>query len=137
MVRLQTGIREILQQHDVLFSVGGDLFTLSLPSETEAMPPNLAIIQLDTDAWELGKNYPARVAILGDPKASLPELTAAVAARMSAAQKLRAGERLPAVKKGGAPPPGRAVAQGRAPAAQQPAPPSAFVVGARRGLSAA
>src|SRR6266446_1679600 len=75
MVRLQTMIREILQQHDVLFSVGGDLFTLSLPSETEAMPSDLAIIQLDNDAWELGKNYPARVAILGDPKATLPELT--------------------------------------------------------------
>src|SRR6266446_3401860 len=99
MVRLQTAIREILQQHDVLFSVGGDLFTLSLPSETEAMPSDLAIIQLDNDAWELGKNYPARVAILGDPKASLPELTAAVAARMSAAQKLRAGERLAATKR--------------------------------------
>src|SRR5207302_4697514 len=98
MTRTQTVIRDILRQHDLLFSVGGDLFTLSLPSETEAVPEDLPIIQLDNDPWELGKNYPARVAILGDPKASLPELTDAVAARMSAAQKLRASERLAALK---------------------------------------
>src|SRR5260370_31033511 len=132
MVRLQTGIREILQQHDVLFSVGGDLFTLSLPSETEAMPPNLAIIQLDTDAWELGKNYPARVAILGDPKASLPELTAAVAARMSAAQKLRAGERLAATKRAIAAQREEPLARARAPAAKHPPPPLAVLPATRQ-----
>ncbi len=98
MMRSQTVIRDILRQHDLLFSVGGDLFTLSLPADIEAMPPDLPIIQLDTDAWELGKNYPARVAILGDPKATLPEITAAVAERMSAAQKARAGERLAALR---------------------------------------
>jgi benzoylformate decarboxylase len=127
MVRVQTAIREILQQHDVLFSVGGDLFTLSLPSETEAMPPDLAIIQLDNDAWELGKNYPARVAILGDPKASLPELTAAVAARMSAAQKTRAGERLPAIKKAIAAQREELVAKARAEAAKHPIRPLALL----------
>ena len=46
-----------------------DLFTLSLPSDVEPMPPGLTIIHLDIDPWELGKNYPAEVAILGDPKA--------------------------------------------------------------------
>src|SRR5258708_6993799 len=127
MVRLQTAIREVLQQHDVLFSVGGDLFTLSLPSETEAMPPDLAIIQLDNDAWELGKNYPARVAILGDPKASLPELTAAVAVRMSAAQKLRAGERLAALKRTIAAQRQELVAKARAEAAKHPIRPLALL----------
>ena len=48
------------------------------------MPEGLKIIHLDTDPWELGKNQAAEVAILGDPKATLPELTAAVAARMTA-----------------------------------------------------
>ena len=41
------------------------------------------LIHLDIDPWEIGKNYPAEVAILGDPKATLPELTAAVRERMS------------------------------------------------------
>ena len=32
------------------------------------MPAGLTIIHLDTDPWELGKNYPAEVAILGEPE---------------------------------------------------------------------
>jgi benzoylformate decarboxylase len=83
MVRTHARARQVLDQHDLLFSVGADLFTLSLPSDIEPMPPGLALIHLDTDPWELGKNYPAQVAILGDPKSTLPELTAAVEAAMS------------------------------------------------------
>ena len=39
MTRSQQGVREVLDKHDLLFSVGGDLFTWSLPSNIEAMPP--------------------------------------------------------------------------------------------------
>jgi benzoylformate decarboxylase len=127
MVRSQTVIRDILRQHDLLFSVGGDLFTLSLPSETDAMPPDLPIIQLDTDSWELGKNYPARVAILGDPKASLPEITEAVAERMSAAQKAHAAERLAGLRKTIAAQRAELVAAARAEAGKQPIRPLALL----------
>jgi benzoylformate decarboxylase len=127
MVRSQTIIRDILQQHDLLFSVGGDLFTLSLPSDIDAMPPDLPIIQLDTDSWELGKNYPARVAILGDPKATLPEITAAVAERMSTAQKARAGERLAALRKTIAAQRAELITAARAEAGKQPIRPLALL----------
>ena len=70
--------RKVLDQYDLLFSVGADLFTLSLPSPVDPMPPGLPLIHLDTDPWEIGKNYPAQVAILGDPKATLPDITAAL-----------------------------------------------------------
>jgi len=93
MVRTQAAVRQVLDPHDVLFSVGADLFTWSLPSATEAMPPHMRLIHLDTDPWEIGKNYPAQAAILGDPKATLPELTAAVRARMTAAARGAARDR--------------------------------------------
>jgi benzoylformate decarboxylase len=82
-VRTAPEVRKVLDRHDLLFSVGGDLFTLSLPHAVDPMPPNLPLIHLDTDPWEIGKNYPAAVGILGDPRATLPDLTAAVRARMS------------------------------------------------------
>ena len=99
MARLAPAIRAILAEHDVLFSVGGDLFTLSLPSDVDPVPEGLSIVHLDTDPWELGKNYPAEVAFLGSPKATLPELTALVRERMSSGARARARERLDAASR--------------------------------------
>lgn len=78
MPRLGPPIRALLMRHDLLFSVGGDLFTLSLPDDVDPMPPGLTVVHLDVNPWELGKNYPAAVAILGDPKATLPEIAEAL-----------------------------------------------------------
>lgn len=83
LVRLAPQIRQVLDRHDLLLSVGGDLFTQSLPSEIVPVPPGLPIVHLDIDPWELGKNFATSVAILADPKASLPELTAAIEGAMS------------------------------------------------------
>jgi benzoylformate decarboxylase len=99
MPRMQGPIRKILERYDVLFSVGSDLFTLSLPSDIEPMPQNLTLIHLDTDAWELGKNYPPKVAILGDPKTTLPDLTRAVRETMTSGARGAARERLEAAKR--------------------------------------
>ena len=49
MVRSQAGVREVLDQHDLVFSVGGDLFTWSLPSDIDPWPAGLPLIHLDTD----------------------------------------------------------------------------------------
>jgi len=98
MTRMQGPIRKILEQYDVLFSVGGDLFTLSLPSDIEPIPHGLTLIHLDTDPWELGKNYPPQVAILGDPNTTLPDITASLRERMSSGARGAARERLDAAK---------------------------------------
>ena len=92
--RTQAAVRQALDAHDVLFSVGADLFTWSLPSKIEPMPPGMRLIHLDTDPWEIGKNFPAEVAILGDPKATLPEITAATRERMTSAARGAARDRL-------------------------------------------
>jgi len=78
----------------VLLSVGADLFTLSLPSDVEPIPPGMPLIHLDVDPWEIGKNHPASVAILGDPKSTLPELTTAVRGRMTSSGRSAAQRRL-------------------------------------------
>jgi benzoylformate decarboxylase len=98
VARLQAPLRKVLEQYDVLLSVGADLFTLSLPSDIDPMPKDLTLIHLDTDPWELGKNYPAKVAILGDPKATLPDLTKALRERMTSGARGAARERFEAAK---------------------------------------
>ncbi len=94
MTRTQAGVRDVLNKHDLVFSVGADLFTWSLPSNIDPWPPGLPLIHLDTDPWQIGKNYPAKVAILGDPKATLPDITAALGTRMTASAKSAASARL-------------------------------------------
>ena len=99
MTRMQEPIRKVLEQYDVLFSVGGDLFTLSLPSAIDPMPDGLTLVHLDNDPWELGKNYPPQVAILGDPKATLArDHRGAARAHDAPANARRARERLDAAK---------------------------------------
>jgi len=98
IARLQAPLRKILEQYDVLFSVGADLFTLSLPSDIDPMPKDLTLVHLDTDPWELGKNYPAKVAILGDPKAALPDITKALRERMTSGARGAARARFEAAK---------------------------------------
>jgi len=97
--RLAPAIRTALQQHDLLFCVGGDVFMLSLPSEVDPMPPGLPVIHLDPDPWELGKNYPAAVAIAGDPKATLADLTAALRRRFNGERHPEAQRRLEEAQK--------------------------------------
>ena len=96
LTRLGPAIREALAGYDLLLSVGADLFTLSLPSTVEPLPDGLAIVHLDPDPWELGKNYAEAASILGDPKATLPDLTAAVRAKLGAAASAAAEARLAA-----------------------------------------
>src|SRR6266550_7565961 len=99
MIRMQPAVRKILDEYDMLFSVGGDLFTLSLPSPIDPMPRDISLIHLDVDPWELGKNYPPAVAILGDPKATLPDITAAVRERLTSGARGAARERFAAATK--------------------------------------
>jgi benzoylformate decarboxylase len=98
LVRLPEAIRGMLVQHDLLVSIGGDLFTLSLPGDVESMPESYPVIHMDTDPWELAKNYPEQVSILGEPKITLPELTAAVLRARSAAEAAASVKRLEHVK---------------------------------------
>jgi benzoylformate decarboxylase len=92
--RIQKVTRNALEKADVLFSVGADLMTMSLPSEAEPVPPGLDIIHLHLDPWEIGKNYPAKLAILGDPKENLPELEKALHARSNSERRKEAKLRM-------------------------------------------
>ena len=127
VTRSQAGVREMLDRHDLLFSVGGDMFSWSLPSKINPMPPGLPLIHLDTDPWQIGKNYPAQVGIFGDPKATLPDITAAVRARMTAGAKTSATARLRAMTDAAKNERDALVAKARALAAKTPVQPLALL----------
>jgi benzoylformate decarboxylase len=76
--RMTPALRNVMQNHDLLISIGADLLTQSQATGVEALAPGTKVVHLDDEPWQIGKNFAATAAIEGCPKATLPELTALV-----------------------------------------------------------
>jgi benzoylformate decarboxylase len=79
VARMTPALRTLMENHDLAISIGADLLTQSQATGTEALAPGTKLIHLDDEPWQIGKNFPAAAAILGDAKTTLPGLTALVA----------------------------------------------------------
>ncbi len=73
--RDQRRVRGLLTPYDTLVCVGADVLQMSVWSEVEPLPPGLAVVQLGLRDWEMGKNYPAELAVRADVKVTLEALT--------------------------------------------------------------
>lgn len=88
-------VRERLAEFDVLLAVG-----IKLPQQyiyhkpARAVPEHVRIVQLDDNPWELGKNYPLAVGVIGHPRPSLAELAAELSGLLTAAYRAEAKKRL-------------------------------------------
>jgi acetolactate synthase-1/2/3 large subunit len=61
---------------DVLLAIGTSFSEFTTHAWDERFQPSTALIQIDVDSWEIGKNYPATVGILGEATAALARLLA-------------------------------------------------------------
>ena len=95
--RNQTEVREILSDYDLLVVVGADVLRMSVMSETEPLPDGMPIVQMGLFDWEMGKNYPADMAVRGDVRETLISLNPVIEQRGGAAHAETAGKRLAAV----------------------------------------
>lgn len=86
-------IRAVLQQADVVLVAGGVTFAPLLPSPVAAVPPEVRLLQIDDDPYEIAKTYPVEVGMHGDPAATIMALTAAVDAALSPAGRTAAAGR--------------------------------------------
>jgi len=70
-------VRQRLAEFDVLLVAGLKLFQQYIYHEpSRAVPEHVRLVQIDDDPWELGKNYPLEVGVVGHPKPALSELAA-------------------------------------------------------------
>ncbi|MFH1922967.1 MAG: thiamine pyrophosphate-binding protein [Planctomycetota bacterium] len=68
-------VRERLARFDVLLVAGMKVMQQYIHHEpSRAVPEHVRLVHLDDDPWELGKNYPVEVGVIGHPKPSLEEL---------------------------------------------------------------
>lgn len=87
-------VRERLAGHDVLLVTGMDLLRLYVYFEpARAIPETMRIVHCDESSWQLGKNYPTEVGVLGDTRESLRELARELDARRTPALAQRALDR--------------------------------------------
>jgi benzoylformate decarboxylase len=87
-------VRERLEEFDVLLVVGMDLLRQYVYHEpARAIPEHIRLVHLDPDPWQLGKNYPVEVGLVGDLKAGLEELAPLLEAAMSPDDRATAAQR--------------------------------------------
>jgi benzoylformate decarboxylase len=87
-------VREYLAEYDVLLVAGMKLMQQYIYHQPRPIPENVRLVQIDDDPWELNKNYPLEVGVIGHPKTALAELAAVLDETMTPAQKLTARARL-------------------------------------------
>ena len=76
--REQKDVRDLLIQHDLLVAVGSDPLRMSVWSEVEPRPQELAIVHVGLNDWDMGKNYDAEMAVRADVRETLRALIPAL-----------------------------------------------------------
>lgn len=94
LTRNQAQVRGALQPYDLAVFLGADVLRMSVHSQVDALPDGMPVIQIGERDWELGKNYPAEIAINADVKETLRALLPVLKRRMSAARAAQVEPRL-------------------------------------------
>ncbi len=74
LTRDQKDVRDTLSGHDLLVCVGADVLRMSVYSPLEPLPQGMPVVQLGLRDWEMGKNYPAEMAVRCEVKETLRAL---------------------------------------------------------------
>jgi benzoylformate decarboxylase len=72
--RDQKYVRRVLSDYDLMFCVGADVLKMSVWSEVEPLPETTKVVMLGLRDWEMGKNFPAEMALRADVKETLKAL---------------------------------------------------------------
>src|SRR5205823_14848085 len=72
--RDQKRVRSILADHDLMLCVGSDVLQMSVWSEVEPLPETTKVAMIGLRDWEMGKNFPAEMALRADVKETLKAL---------------------------------------------------------------
>jgi benzoylformate decarboxylase len=83
---------------DLIVSIGGTIFQDKDFAPGPVLPARVPILQIHPDPWEIGKMFPAAVAIIADERSALEDLAALLDAGRSPEEERRAASRLAELK---------------------------------------
>ena len=74
--------KDVLKDKDLLIGIGCSLFGQGFFNPEPTLSPNMKIIQIDENPWEIGKNFPVDCGLQGDIKVVLAELNELIEKRV-------------------------------------------------------
>jgi benzoylformate decarboxylase len=77
--RDQKQVRGLLSKFDLLIALGADPVRMSVWSEVEPLPEGMAVVHIGLIDWDMGKNFPAEIAVRADVRETLAALTPVLA----------------------------------------------------------
>jgi benzoylformate decarboxylase len=81
-------IRKLLAEHDAVLVTGMDLLRMYVHHDPpQAVPPTCKLVQLDENPWQIGKNYPVEVGLIGDVQSGLLELDELLSSTLNDSQR--------------------------------------------------
>jgi benzoylformate decarboxylase len=95
--RNQRSAQAIFERHDLLVALGAPLLTMSVPADIEPIPRGMPIVQIGERDWELGKNYPAEIALKANVRQTLLALVPDLERTQTAARAQEAAANLVAI----------------------------------------
>ena len=72
--RDQRQVRGVLSKFDLLIALGSDPVRMSVWSEVEPLPDGMAVVHIGLIDWDMGKNFPAEMAVRADLRETLMAL---------------------------------------------------------------
>ena len=99
LTRNQQQVRSALAPHDLLVCLGADVLRMSVHSLVDPLPEGMPVVQIGERDWELGKNYPAEIAISASVRETLRALMPVLRMKMSSLRKAQAAQRLAEIAK--------------------------------------
>jgi benzoylformate decarboxylase len=99
LTRNQTQVRSRLGDYDLLICLGADVLRMSVHSTVDPLPQGMPVVQISERDWELGKNYPAEIAVKANVRETLRSLNSLLHEKMTAQQRSSAETRLKEIEK--------------------------------------
>ncbi|BAZ47606.1 thiamine pyrophosphate binding domain-containing protein [Nostoc sp. NIES-4103] len=85
--------RQITTEADLILIVGTYLFPEVFPALSDVFAPNAKVIHIDLNTYEIAKNFPVDIGLLGDPKTTLAKLNSLLESSMTSEHKDAANAR--------------------------------------------
>ena len=93
-----SAVRKAFDGADAVLVIGASMFTWFLHAPGTAIPPDVPLVQIGDDAWEVGKSHRISLGLVADVGTTLRALDERLAARMTDAQRAAAGQRVEAMR---------------------------------------